>query len=180
MELKVFIPQLLEERNQPIYGRVQLQKIVYFCKALGADVSANYKLYIYGPYSQQVADTLQDCVVDDILTEKNGEIWKGDEFDNFVQFISARGNVLSGTSKEIVRDVLNICAPLTTHQLEITATTFFINRQLKTLYGSNDKEQVIKHVTAAKGSRFSDAEIEEAYARVQDIFLPIEEKYVER
>ena len=177
MELKQFIAQLLQEKGQPIQGRIQLQKLVYFCKALGADVNANYKLYIYGPYCQQVADALQDCVVDGILTETNGGIGKGSEFDTFVQYASKSGDVLSGTSREIVHDVLNACSQLTTRQLEITATTFFINRQLKALFGSDDKDEVIKKVTEAKGSRFNEEEISQSYQQVQELFLPIERNY---
>lgn len=69
MELQSFIVQLVDKNGGEIAGRVRLQKLVYFCKALGADLNVNYKLYIYGPFSRQVADTLQDCVLDDILLE---------------------------------------------------------------------------------------------------------------
>ena len=120
---------------------------------------------------------MQDCVVDGILTETSGEIGTGSEFDPFMQHISESGDVLSGTSKEIVCDVLDACSRLTTRQLEITATTFFINRQLKALFGSDDKEDVIKKVTEAKGSRFNEEEIRQAYQRVQEVFLPIECNY---
>lgn len=177
MELKQFMAQLLQEKGGPIQGRIQLQKLIYFCKALGADVNANYKLYIYGPYCQQIADALQDCVVDGILTETNGGIEKGSEFDAFVQSASESGNELSGTSKKIVCDVLTACSDLSTRQLEIAATTFFINRQLKVLFGSDDKERVIEKVTEAKGSRFSEEEIRQSYELVQEVFLPIEYKY---
>ena len=40
MESNAFIIQLLEEKGGEIQGRVQLQKLVYFCKAMGVDVNA--------------------------------------------------------------------------------------------------------------------------------------------
>lgn len=177
MELKAFIIQLLNEKGGEIHGRVQLQKIVYFCKAMGVKVNASYKLYIYGPYSQQVADALQDCVMDDILKESNGIIRKGMDFDEYMQSIADSENILSDTSRKIVKEVLQRCNQLTTKELEITATTFFIDRQQKALFGSDSKETVIKRVSKAKGNRFAESEIEDSYQRVANDFWPLERKY---
>ena len=150
MELKAFIIRLLEEKGGEIHGRVQLQKIVYFCKALGVNVNASYKLYIYGPYSQQVANALQDCVADDILVESNGIIKKGIECDDYLGALSGSGNDLSDRSQEIVRDVLQICNQMNTKELEITATTFFIDRQQKALFGKDDRNAVIRRKNVQK------------------------------
>ena len=177
MDLNTFIIQLLHERGDTIHGRVQLQKLVYFCKALGVNINASYKLYIYGPYSQQVADALQDCVADDILTEANGIIEKGKEYDEFFDFIVHTGTVLDTRSKSIVHDILQLCATMTTKELEITATTFFINRQQKALFGDDNKEVVIRKVSNAKGNRFNQEEIERSYYRVSTEFLALEKKY---
>ena len=177
MELKAFITQLLDEKGGEIHGRVQLQKIVYFCKAMGVNLNASYKLYIYGPYSQQVANALQDCVADDILTEVNGIIEKGDEYDAFMESVAGSGNILSDISRKIVQDVLQLCNTLTTKELEITATTFFIDRQQKALFGNDDKDIVIQKVTKAKGNRFDKSEIEDSYQRMEKEFFPLETKY---
>lgn len=177
MTLQAFIVQLLHQTGDSIHGRVQLQKLVYFCKAMGADVNAYYKLYIYGPYSQQVANALQDCVLDDILVESDGIIRKGTEFNSFLSYIDESGNTLSEHTKKIIQDVLTLCEPLNTKELEITATTFFIARQQRALFEKIDQKEVVDKVTAAKKTRFTEHEINESYQRVIDEWLPLEKKY---
>ena len=66
---------------------------------------------------------------------------------------------------------------MTTKQLEITATTFFIDRQQKVLFGDDDKEAVIRKVSNAKGKRFNHNEIETSYQTVMEEFFPLEQKY---
>lgn len=171
METVLFIIQLLEATtNKIIKGRIHLQKLVYFCKAFGVDVDANYKLYIYGPYSQQVANALQDCVTDDILEEAEGEIRKGKAFAKYYrEKIENRNKKLPSEDHAIVKKVLSLFGDIPTKQIEIDATTFFIQRQQVALYGSNDKEAVIKKVTEAKHTRFKNEEILAAYNRVQRV-----------
>ena len=177
MESNAFIIQLLEEKGGEIQGRVQLQKLVYFCKAMGVDINANYKLYIYGPYSQQVANALQDCVADNILTESDGVIRKGADYDAFLNAFVKSENKLSDVSKNIVNDILGLCDRMTTKELEITATTFFIDRQQKALFGNDNKDTVIQKVSNAKGKRFNNDEIETSYQTVLKKFFPLEKKY---
>ena len=61
-------------------------------KAFGTTVNANYKLYIYGPYSQQVADSLHEGVMDDIFSETKGLISKGTEFDKYFHNLNSKRN----------------------------------------------------------------------------------------
>ncbi|WWR15923.1 hypothetical protein V1224_00210 [Lachnospiraceae bacterium JLR.KK008] len=173
MELQSFMVQLVDKNGGNVAGRVRLQKIIYFCKALGADIDPNYKLYVYGPFSQQVADTLQDCVMEDILVEKNGFIQEGIEFEDCLKSATS----MEDLSMKILIDVLELCEALSTRQLEIDATTFFINRQQKILFGCEDKQNVIDKVIRAKGKRFTEEEITESYQRVVQNCFPLVEKY---
>ncbi len=173
MELQSFMIRLVDKSGGEISGRVRLQKLIYFCKALGADINPNYKLYVYGPFSQQVADTLQDCVVEDILVEKNRLIQRGIEFGNYLESDTDTKDL----SMKILEDVLALCKPLTTRQLEIDATTFFIDRQQKILFRCEDRDVVIEKVNRAKGNRFTMEEIEESYQRVVQKCFPLMEKY---
>lgn len=173
MELQSFMVQLVDKNGGEIAGRVRLQKIIYFCKALGADINPNYKLYIYGPFSQQVVDTLQDCVVEDILVEENGFIKRGIEFKDYLKPVTDSED----PSMEILVDVLELCKTLSTKQLEIDATTFFIDRQQKILFGCEDQKIVIDKVIRAKGNRFTKDEIQESYKRVVQKCFPLVKKY---
>ena len=148
MEAKALIAQLLKCMNGQIHGRVALQKLLYFCKVCGADVDASYRLYIYGPYSQQVADALQDGIIDHIFAE------------------------------QIVKDVVETFSGETARQLEIIATTFFIDCQQKALFGKDDKDIVLDKVRRAKRARFSEQEIEESYGLMMEKCVPLVRKYM--
>ena len=50
MELRSFLVRLVDKSGGKISGRVRLQKLIYFCKALGADINVSYRLYVYGPF----------------------------------------------------------------------------------------------------------------------------------
>lgn len=176
MEVQALIAQILKKMDSGIHGRVQLQKLVYFCKAFGTDVNTNYKLYIYGPYSQQVADSLQDGVQDEIFIEANGSIGKGQKYAEYIDSLPET-EILKDRQEEIVAAVLGGFGSLSTKQLEILATTFFINRQQKALFGSSDEESVLEKVRRAKASRFSEDEIENSYQRMLEICVPLEKKY---
>lgn len=174
METMYFIVQLLNATAQKsIKGRIHLQKLVYFCKAFGVDIDANYKLYIYGPFSQQVANALQECVIDDIMVETNGEIRMGTDFKTYWDDNINEENKFKKQTTDIVNKVLGLCGNLTAKEIEIDATTFYIQRQQIALYGKAEKDSVIEKVEAAKGARFTHTEILDAYERVQKKYIPL-------
>lgn len=176
METQALIAHILNRMNGDIHGRVQLQKLLYFCKALGADVNANYRLYIYGPYSQQVADSLQDGVMDEIFQESNGHIQLGINFKEYFDSLFG-SDCLNGRQEDIVNDVVATFGNMSVKQLEILATTFFIDRQQKTLFNSTEKQEVLDKVRRAKSSRFTEAEIENSYSLMLEHCVPLVEKY---
>lgn len=176
MESQALIAYIMNNMEGQIHGRIQLQKLIYFCKAYGTTVDANYKLYIYGPYSQQVADALQEGVMDDIFCESKGLISKGEEFEKYINSV-CNASPLNGQQEKIVDEVLDTFRNMTSGQLEILATTFFIYRQQKSLFGSADKEEVLDKVRRAKSSRFTEEEIISSYNKMEEICFPLAKKY---
>lgn len=176
METQAMIAHILKQMNGEIHGRVQLQKLIYFCKAYGTMIDANYKLYIYGPYSQQVADSLQEGVMEDVFFETKGLISKGTEFDSYMEYLSDKEN-FEDRQGEIVCDVLNTFQDMPIDQLEILATTFFIYRQQSSLFGNVKKEDVIDKVRRAKSSRFTEEQIMGSYDKMEEICFPLAKKY---
>lgn len=132
-------------------------------------------MYIYGPYSQQVADSLQDGVQDEIFIEANGSIGKGQKYAEYIDSLPET-EILKDRQEEMVAAVLG-GGSLSTKQLEILATTFFIKRQQKALFGSSDEESVLEKVRRAKASWFSEDEIENSYLSMLEIGVLLEKKY---
>lgn len=176
METQAFIARILDEMSGEIHGRIQLQKLVYFCKAFGAAVDANYGLYIYGPFSQKVADSLQEGVMEEVFSETRGSIKKGEAYQQYKEKMAAE-NRFCEKEGNIIQDVVKTFGGLTIDQLEILATTFFIYRQQNTLFGKAEKETVLDKVGRAKASRFTPKQIEDAYTQMQEVCFPLEKKY---
>lgn len=177
METQALIAHILEHEEKGVSGRIALQKLVYFCKTCGVNVDANYRLYIYGPYSQQVADSLQDGVEDSIFKETNGHIERGNEFEEYYDGLSG-GNALGQEQQTILSDVLGTLGNKSPKELEILATTFFIDLQQRTLFGSADKEDVLSKVTHAKETRFTKDEILNSYTQMEEICRPLVKRHM--
>lgn len=177
MKTQALIAHILNYMNGEIHGRIPLQKLIYFCKAYGTAIDANYRLYIYGPYSQQVADSLQEGVMEEIFQESRGLISKGMEFKEYAYTLNGE-NSLSNEQETIVQDVLNTFGNMSAEQLEILATTYFIYRQQNSLFGMVDKEMVLDKVRRAKSSRFTEEQIVNSYRKMEEICFPLTEKYI--
>ena len=168
MKTQALIAHILNYMNGEIHGRIPLQKLIYFCKAYGTAIDANYRLYIYGPYSQQVADSLQEGVMEEIFQESRGLISKGMEFKEYAYTLNGE-NSLSNEQERIVQDVLNTFGNMSAEQLEILATTYFIYRQQNSLFGMVDKEMVLDKVRRAKSSRFTEEQIVNSYRKMEEM-----------
>jgi uncharacterized protein YwgA len=58
-------------------SRKRVQKVVYLLQAAGCDLGADYHLHHYGPYSTDVARTLDDLVRSDVLEETRSSLSNG-------------------------------------------------------------------------------------------------------
>lgn len=175
MKAQAFIAHILKCMGGEIHGRIQLQKLIYFCKAYGITADVNYRLYLYGPYSQQVSDALEDGVMEDIFYETKGSISKGIGFDEYVGSFSDE-NRMDKKESEILSKVIDKFGSIPIDQLEILATTFFVHRQQSSLFGSAEKDVVLDKVRRAKASRFTEEQIVSAYGKMEEICFPLEKE----
>ena len=144
-----------------IKGRKAYQKLIYLTKALGVPLEGSYRMYYYGPYSDEIAKELDYMLSRDILRDQS----------NSYCFISG------GKAKSIVEEnqkfinkykskldkIINSFGTLEPMQLEIIATTHFIYNNFKHLYNITDKCTIIDKVKKAKSPKFNEEQIVEAY-----------------
>ena len=154
----------LAENLEFIKGKKAYQKLVYFSKAIGIPLNESYKLYYYGPYSQQVADELEECLNYGILD-------KSEEAFYFNAGIKSK-EVLEKNKKDIyaykerlekIIKTFGECDPM---ELEILATVHFIYNNMNFIYGMNDRKVIIEEVKKIKSPKFSDTEIQDAYKKL--------------
>jgi uncharacterized protein YwgA len=56
-------------KQKKIYGKVALQKILYFIKESGVPIEADYFMHIFGPFSLDVASRYHIFIAKGILKE---------------------------------------------------------------------------------------------------------------
>lgn len=61
--MTVNISSLIAAAGGEIVGKVRLQKLVYLLDQLGLDSGFSFSYYHYGPYSEDLADAVEDEVV---------------------------------------------------------------------------------------------------------------------
>jgi uncharacterized protein len=61
--MSIDIPSLLKAAGGEIVGKVRLQKIVYLLDQMGMNSGYSYEYHHYGPYSAELADSVDEDVV---------------------------------------------------------------------------------------------------------------------
>jgi hypothetical protein len=160
MKPEVAVAYLVNKRRIP--GRKAIQKLVYFCKEMGIPLTCSYRMYLYGPYSNEVAQVAQELLADRVISEDGGGFVAGPNCATY----------LDGNKKEFwpyvdkLDLVLERFQSFTPRELELLATTHFIASSLKAAYGKVG-EPVIADIYKAKGGKFQPEEIWDAYHRLQ-------------
>lgn len=111
-------------------GRKKLQKMIYVAKVLGYPITEDFTLYLYGPYSEELAGELQCMKELKILTEnmldssytikltENGKTF----LENF------RANIVQKMGRETLEKMEKLLEELSSYnpwKLELIATLFY-------------------------------------------------------
>lgn len=159
MRLETLIAYLADKTT--IRGKKALQKLVYFCAEAGVPISANFRLHIYGPYSNEVAEELVEAVTKEIvkISPDGYTFSKGVLADKYID--GDRENIEA--NREKIQKVLDKFGGLSPLDLELYATVHFITIALREAYGQATEEKVVREVYRAKGDKFGVQKIKSAY-----------------
>jgi uncharacterized protein YwgA len=151
-----FLIDILEE----IKGKKAFQKLVYFGQVLGVPLNHSYKMYYYGPYSETVAEELT-------LALNNGIIAKNGAFsfiygDNLEKVLNDGYDQIADNIKNLEK-LIELFGDMSPYDLELYATTHFIDKSQKYLYNNHDKDSIIDIVQKVKGDKFTKNQIDSAY-----------------
>lgn len=164
MKLETLIAYLADQTK--IRGKKALQKLVYFCAEAGVPLYVNFRLHIYGPYSNEVTEELGEAVTKEIVkVSPDGYTFsKGVSGDKYLA--RDRGNIEA--HREKIQKVLDTFGRFSPLELELYATVHFIATALNEAYGYVTEEKVVKEVYRAKGDKFSVQRIQSAYQDLSD------------
>lgn len=164
MKLETLIAYLAD--RTVIRGKKALQKLVYFCAEAGVPLYANFRLHIYGPYSNEVAEELGEAVTKEIVKiSPDGYTYlKGAAGDMYL----VQGKEDIDAHREKIHKVLDVFGVMSPLDLELYATIHFIATALNEAYGQVTEEKVVREVYGAKGDKFSVPKIKSAYHDLLD------------
>lgn len=163
------VTSYLVDKLAKIKGKKAFQKLIYLSKAVGVPVDGNYKMYYYGPYSEQVADALEHCVCSNILAkdESSYNYYAGKKQKEFLEKNKSDLDKIKERLDFVIEE-FGDCDPM---ELEILSTTHFIFNNMKYLYNTTEKSKIIDEVTRIKYPKFNISEIENSYNKLLNIGL---------
>lgn len=147
-------------------GRKKLQKMVYIAKVLGYPLQEDFTLYLYGPYSEELAGELQRMKELDLLDERSLDssyiiklTENGKEFLSYFQT-----NIEKDIGTEELNKMKILFKELSNYEpwkLEIIATLFYFYQT-----GYNDFDELQDAVKRAK-PKFSSKQISTMMKKVR-------------
>lgn len=144
---KKYMSVLLEicKRIEP--GKKMVQKLMYLMERKGMDLSLNYCIHFYGPYSSILDNAIHALEANDIikintcgLTHKISSNFTSEE------------DTLNASDKEILEFVLDEFANRSALELEALTTLDYIANNL--LSKSATDEDIVKKAKMIKGTKF--------------------------
>ncbi|MCR4431976.1 MAG: hypothetical protein NUV45_13280 [Tepidanaerobacteraceae bacterium] len=159
MELEGLICYLI--KNRKIKGKKALQKLVYFCLESGVPVDCSFRMYLYGPYSSELAEEINESVDKGILCIK-ADGYTFEKGANCDYFYKQNEKDIAKYKKTIDRVIENFSG-FSPMMLELHATVHFIAATHNQIYGEIEKQKVLQEVYMAKGKKFDKEQIEKAF-----------------
>jgi len=133
-----------------------MQKIVYLIQNKGCDLGYDYDIHFYGPYSSDLDYDLQTLNRDDQLLI---------EYTSMGHKISVQDKAVYDLSNNnIIDEVIVKYGGKTPFDLELIATTLFVQRNLET----GDESQIIQGVKKLKGEKYAEKQIKEAFENLEE------------
>jgi len=146
-------------------GRTALQKLVYFCKAVGVPIPCSFEIYNFGPYSEEVTRSATSLLADEALQDLSNT----GAYSSYT--VGANANEFSkefldevASYRPRIDSIVRVLGPSKPEALELVATLHFVNARLKGILGSRPAEQsVAEEFKSIKGNKFSEKDIESWY-----------------
>ena len=153
------------------FGRTHMQKIPYILKAIDVLVPFSYRLYFYGPYSQDITFAIDDLIADDVIKDTSPDRQKFSSFiagENCDELIG-RFKKEIGPHETLIKKVIDIFN-ISPEKLELITTLHYLCLELKTTAGASPaKKELISAFKGVKGNKFTDKEISQMIKVLSEI-----------
>jgi uncharacterized protein len=131
--LLAVLVEKMDERNFTL-GKTALQKLIYLLKMLfDSGVDYDYELYIYGPYSRELASDFEYLVAVDVIDSKfkNNDDYGGYKIrpGRKVKAAVEKAEGFIKANSENLDRVIDKFGKMTARELELKATILYLNRE---------------------------------------------------
>ncbi|MCA9111816.1 MAG: hypothetical protein KDA52_17820 [Planctomycetaceae bacterium] len=154
-------------------GRTAMQKLMYFLQVLNVPMRFKFRIHHYGPFSDELADTLDWLQADDVIEDRSRET----RYSNYApgenwHEIKSRFQSDLGQYQEMIDAVAKAMGGMDPDQLELIATLDFCYRWVHARGGNGPwKELTIQKFKQIKGDKFTDSKISDSYDRLARVKL---------
>jgi len=164
--LTEFVRSFQKHYPSGFLGRTAIQKLVYFGRSTGVPVPYSFEIYNYGPYSDQVAFTVDGLLADEILIDTSPNSSKYSNYRlsrNSVCFAPDIEKKVGPHRKQIEVVVKNL-GGFRPEQMELIATLHFVHHRLESTLGKKPSQlSVFSEFHRIKGDKFSREEVSSWY-----------------
>ena len=146
-------------------GRTILQKLCYFAKASGVPLPFRFEIYHYGPFSQEIFDSIENLLVDGVIEDKSSDAGQSNYVPgpNFDSFLNCFGDAIKEHQSNLQR-VATMFSRLDASQIELVSTIHHMHSSHREWFKEvPSKEVVVTSVVQAKGDKFSKDTVERVY-----------------
>lgn len=155
----------LIQRLGSIKGKKAFQKLVYLAQVIGIPLDKSYRMHYYGPYSEQVADDMNEMVRDQIISHLGANTYA--EGRNSEEVINESADEINQYNQEF-ETLIDLFGDMSPRELEIYATAHFVDLSFNNLHGISDRDKIIEETKKAKYPKFSMEEINSAYNQLEE------------
>jgi hypothetical protein len=164
MDIKLFAAFWTDIMDE-IPGKKAFQKLVYFGQVLGIPFKQPYRMHYFGPYSDSVARELSRALEQKIVIQEQGyKFGTGETAKTYLEdcYDDVHSNIDNLTT------LIEYFGDMGPMDLELYATTHYVDNNQKRLYGNYDKQSIIDKIKEIKGTKFTTEDIETAYNQLDE------------
>ena len=154
------------ERNDLEPSKIAVQKIIYFLKEKGVEISLEFEPFSYGPFSRELSFTADDLSTNQEIMITRRHYKKGPEFSlDMPEEDFDKLNRLMHEFKTLINENFSF------DNLELYGTVIYCFQTLKDFVdGVPTVDEVIQEVKTWKGNKFSDQIINTVYEKIRSVF----------
>ncbi len=159
--------RIIQSAGGQIVGRIRLQKVGYLLEQVGLGDGFSFSYHHYGPYSEQLAITMNEAVALELVHEDAKLATWGGAYSVYTTQLSARA--ANAAKKEFQRsEFARLAASFNPIALELLATAVFVARESR----NADVWGKVRELKATKATNDNVTLAFEAYCALSKLDVP--------